>query len=356
MGSQRTINGHNKPKKPGEEVINLYSQTTAKQDEQSRRALERAISTYANRSEETKAKQAKALAAKQEATTRAKELEQIFLEEFNSDLIDKIIASFDEVGIDKTLKRFESDLKTFKTYSDEYADVVKIISSPRTFSYYDELLYNLARKYPKFIMYLPAQCFTYGGAKLNLSKLSKEDLQILEDKLTKTDVFKNPVFKRNFIKYFPSHITEMHEIADIAYALSLNPTCFKKLDPQGSLRLGFCQNPQPFLTIVKNAPEVLKYSTNNELYLFANNFGSQTGVAINKCPQVLENFPLNFFEKFSPKLIFAEVNKSQLRSKIMQYFERFPILEIYFSSNKMKPKLTQAANSSQSSASDPISV
>lgn len=339
MSSQRTINGHNKPRKPGEKIVNQFTQTTAKKDADSRRSLEHAANTYANRSKETIAKQAKAHEAKEKSEARAKELEKDFADLFNGDLIDRMVASFNEFGIEATLKNFKNDLRAVELLSDEYKTLNTPISSLRTTSYFDEFLYRLARKYPKFILYLPAECFAYATEPaLSLASLEKDELQLLEAKLEKTNLFSNSTFKKRYLKFFPKYITELNDVTDIVHALKIDPSCFQKFSPTGSFRSGFYQNPQPFATIVKNAPEVLKYATKEELCLFANKFGSQLGAAINKCPSVLENFPETFFKKFNPKLVFMGVTKTNLKPQIEPYFARFPELQTYFASTKIKAK------------------
>ncbi len=339
MSSQRTINSHNKPRKPGEPVINFYSQTTSKLDAESRRSLENAANTYANRSKETIAKQAKAHESKEKAEARAKELEKDFADLFNGDLIDRMVASFNEIGTEETLKRFKNDLKAFKLLSDEYQTLNTPTSSLRAISYYDELFYKLAKRFPKLILYISEKCFSYSvGTPLPLQELSAEELQKLQAKLEKTDLFNNNIFKKRYLKFFPTHVTEIEDINDISYALKLNPECFAKFKPTGTFRSGFYQNPQPFLTIVKASPAILNYATESEFILFAQNFGSQLGVAINKCPNILENLPTNFFNKFPAKLIFGTVNKTQLKPKLEQFYGRFPVLESYLSSAQIKPK------------------
>lgn len=333
MSMKRTINGYT-IKKEGESKLNIYRQTTDRQQRMLLISAENSARTIANRSAETLARQQRSHLEKAEAQKLAKELEQQMNEiQDGGRLQEKMLASFEENGIDVSLTMFEKELQTLSKCSEQYLSLQGVLGLAKMKNVFNEFLYNLALKHPKFICYLPSDCFTHAYlTPLPLNELDAQDLSQLEARFESEKLFENSIFNTRYTKYFPRHVAELTKIADISFALSMSPECFNKLDKDGGLRRGFFQNPNPLASIIKRVPKVLMYLTKEELYLFADNFTAMVGRAIAKCPEVLSgpNLDNAFFKTFKPKFIFSAVNKTELKPVISQYFGKLPILEEFF--------------------------
>ena len=276
-------------------------------------------------------------------------VEEVFNKKLEtSSLKYKLIASFKKVGIDESLKIFEPELKTFEANSEEYTEKQKESGITRVYSYYDEMLFSIAKKYPEFILHLPAPCFLISSSTLlPIQNLNAQQHSALEKRLVKENLFSNPVFKSKYTKFFPNHILELTDITDISFALSLSPESFKLLPEDGALRRSFKQNAYLLDAIIKSAPQVVKYLSEKEIYLYAKTNLAYIGNAIAIVPEILDYLPADFFEKFDPKLVFAYQKKFVLKDVLAPYFKKFPILQTYFSSVRIKtPTVDQPAETS----------
>lgn len=342
MSMKKTINGR-KIKSREEKFIRLVPrQVTEERDRKNFIAQMNAARTYNNRSAEIRAKQEMSAASKAKAEARVAELQQALEGLVGGELFNAILASFRSDGVEATMKKkeFKTELDKLKKNSDEFYalthDEMKAIAKEITF--YDDFLTALAHEFTPFILYLPAACFKhvpYGALPLN--SLDKDELAALQQRLEKTDVFSNEVFKNKYLRYFPSHIKEMTNIDDIAYTLRLDPAGFAKLDAKSEVRASLWQNPRILDRIIKRAPEVLIYLTPEELEYYAEKCATGVGLAIKDCPHVLEHLPKNFFDRHSPKYVFSNQKKHELKTLLAPYFDKFPTLAVYFDSKFIRP-------------------
>lgn len=306
--------------------------------------------THDATTEETKLRQQTYEEQKQNSALIVAENEAKIKATYTDDLVDKIVASFEEIGIEKTLDKEE--------IKDLFADLLESSNlvqeneklNKRKLPLFDEFLVRIATKHPDFIVYLPAKCFTHSlSVKLRLGKLSSEQIEILEKRLAKTDVFDNEMFKKLFIKFFPTHIAEMN-VEQATYALSVCPEAFKLLKENSSLRASFKQFPQILVSVLRNSPKVLKYLSQEEIQLIPKDSISVVGYAIRSYPEVLENVPASFFRKNNPKYVFQSI-KHAIKDIILSYYDfdyinkNFPELASYFTAKSI------VANPSKSNGS-----
>lgn len=311
--------------------------------------------TFKTRSMETIKRQEKHFENKREAVNRIVEIEAMIKPQLtNADgLFNRLVASFNAVGVEQTIKNFENDLITFKQYSDEHMSLQGFNGDKKkVIPFYDELLIGLAKAFPPFISYLPSRCFlvlTTNGNLINISNLPLEEIKKLQTQLEKDGTFNNPKFRKRYLKYFPDHIEELKNIDEIAHALAIDPKSFNNFAPDGAFRSGFYQNINPLITILTRVPQVLSYVTEEEIDLLAKEKISTIGNAIFRCPEVLENIPANFFIANHPKHVFTQKVKNEVKNRVLPFLQanptllaRFDVLVEYFNSKAIAPNPKRA--------------
>lgn len=334
---KRTINGYRPNYEHTDKRLDPFD-AIDNFDKISARSKDNAKKTIAAMTEETRMKQSNYLSMKANNANIFAENEAKIKANFTDEFIDELVASFEEIGIEQTFKKQEikekfAELKESSNLMDKHISNKR----KRRMSIYEEILIKIAFKHPDFIVYLPANCFTYSFAtRLRLNSLSAEQIEILEKKLTKNGIFNDEMFKKLFLKYFPTHIAEM-TTEQASYALSVCPSAFKLLQENCGLRASFEQSPQILLAILRSSPTVLRYLSQKEIALIPANNISIVGYAIKSCPQVLENLPANFFKKHHPKYVIQTI-KHEVKEIILNCYDfefiskKFPELASYFNS------------------------
>lgn len=255
------------------------------------------------------------------------------LESFLPELKAKMLASFNEIGINKTLKLYLNELKSVHEKSDVLSQLNKDILHKSVYNYMDRFLYDLAVEYPLFIKYLPEPVLTRNLTKiLPFNKLELEDLQEIDSNLKNSPVFENDVFKNRYLKFFPNHINEMEDFEDITHALTLDASALRLLSVDSPKRRIMSTNSNVLASIVYHAPKTLDYLTKQEIDILAKQHASKLGKAIVAYPEGLNNpaFTRDFFIKNPPKYLFAIITKKQSFNSLQPYVDNFDGLREYY--------------------------
>ncbi len=264
----------------------------------------------------------------------------------------KILASFKEEGVDKAFERFESDLNSFKDFSDEhYQKIVEFTTMKSNFvSLYNKLMFSLADKYPRFVLSekFPIEGFTVGDYEVlkrsqfktdgsnKAGIISVEELrQKVLPRLKSAGITSNEIFVNHYMKFFPDCVNMLTNSDDVRFAISLDPSCYSKLRG-GPLKSNLAHNPELYNSLLVSAPSVLQYLSPEELDTATNYCGLKVGQVLFQNPDLIQALPSNFFLKHNPKTLFRTCPKSELK-KVFADVDS-PELQSYLSSIILRPK------------------
>lgn len=337
--ARRTPNGRTARLPKGEFLSNSYRLRTDDHDESLRRAQDNAEETAKNRSAETTERQKNAKQERQDMEARMLQLEKELTDKSKA-LKDELINSFKEKGIKETLKDFSSDLKAYKELSDEHLAINAKTRNIKTLSLFNEFMLNIAQEYPDFIVFLPEDCFVHAEStnRISLTNLKPSELAILQEKFEKSGVIDNEIFKKYYLRYFPKYINRLSTQKDIRTALSIDPSAYTRF--KGANHDVLFENINLFNDLVNRVPQILLYAPNEEIALLAKSHPAAIGLAISRCPEILEKLSNDFFKTYQPKYIFAKTESKHAAQAIINESEtlkeKLPILAEYFNNSRIR--------------------
>ena len=294
-------------------------------DENTKRTLKEFTSRPDIQEKQKNAKDTKALTEK-----RYQELKPM-ISNMKSSLFNEIIEFTKTHSVDEAIRHFSAKIKEYKTLHDEYDEIVKKLQSHYS-SDYSDLFIDLSQANPEFLLYAPVQIFTTKN-NLRISALNDEQLAILQKKLEQNSINANENFKKNYIKYFPDFFSNMFNINDMFYAMTKRPELYVQFRNTGAYATDM--NEKNLKTLITIAPATMLYMNREEIYKIANLVPAKIGLAISKCPEIMEILDNKFFADFPPKQIFgtSTVPKQTFLVKIKKYLPEFPEVEKYLTNH-----------------------
>lgn len=178
-------------------------------------------------------------------------------------------------------------------------------------------------------MLSPTSIFARAGKSLPLFLLDESQLQQLQSKLEEKNLFTNPVFLKNYVKYFPDYINKITDINDIFYALSKKPEMYIKFKNCNTFS-AMNNNIKNYKLLLSSAPKALIYMSDDEINFVANASPSRIGLVINRCPETITRLSNKFFDKYPPKQIFGTCrSKQDVLNNLSDYLSDYPTLKEY---------------------------
>lgn len=325
---KKTPNGRTPPKA---KYIHInYENTDRKRRSEVLRSAEnteKTLKEFSNRPDIRK-KQSNAKTTRALIEKRYQEL-KLIIANMQSSLFNQIIEYSNTHSAEESINHFLPEIRKWKDLHDEYDVLAKQFNSQHS-SDYSDLFIDLSRNNAEFLMLSPTSIFARAGKSLPLFLLDESQLQQLQSKLEEKNLFTNPVFLKNYVKYFPDYINKITDINDIFYALSKKPEMYIKFKNCNTFS-AMNNNIKNYKLLLSSAPKALIYMSDDEINFVANASPSRIGLVINRCPETITRLSNKFFDKYPPKQVFGTCTtpKRELQKKLEQYLPDYPTLKEY---------------------------
>ena len=263
-----------------------------------------------------------------DAVAELEKLEQYLLDHILSDLglPNKNCQSvdLDETLVDQVMINYASNINYLRNKSLEF-------EKPRGnhVSYaYVKLFKTLISINHIFIKYAPVEVFYSLGT---LSCLDDEIIDQYKDLFINRGYFKNARFREATEGRFTGmvNISSITDYETLKKELKKNPQLYP--DVNDWMKDMLFENQKTLRELLRAVPSVLKFMTEEEIYKATDLMGSSIGYIIINYPDVLDNFPTDFFSVHSPSRIFQGgiASRTKIKEILSDYFDTFPELKCH---------------------------
>ena len=231
--------------------------------------------------------------------------------------------TLDYETVSNVMKKYQPNINYLKENALTYE---KLKGASRTYLYI--ILYReLIDINPIFLKFAPIETFYSAECLASLPKtVVREYKQAFQDK----GYFEDSTFRETNGLLFTGVVDpKAIKSFDVARKELMElPELYSELSP--SMKNIIMTSPKAMPDLLRHAPKILKYMTNEELE-FAVTFSPAFGQAIVKCPDVLTNFPKNFFIKHPADRMFKNCSypKSTIYLELADYMDDFVGLKEY---------------------------
>ena len=309
-----------------------YMRITSEEfDKKALASYNKAKKTREETSPEKKEKQKGYHLTRQQIEDRIAETEQE-LESHKAELYNNLSASAKEIGVEKAIKKYASDLKAFKALSDENYSLYSKLTNVKKNSYYQTLIADLIKVDAKFGLFANNEFFTTLNEGTFLTKLTLDERTSIITKLEEAGITENPNFIKYYAKYFKNYINRLTDIDDISFSIGLYPENLN-LAPD-SFKTLLTQNTRVLYGLVLRNYDIVNYLNLKELTILADNYNKVFGKAVYLNPDVLDKLPADFFTRYSPKFLFSGLPKVKFIEALGDRILNFPELVTFFKYTK----------------------
>lgn len=239
------------------------------------------------------------------------------LEKLSEELIEKIDADLGALSIPEILDKYKNEIDKIEFKDDRRLELLREKYPNATFTYFSRIYHILCNKDINFIYHTPIKAFKgfvsyIKNECLPLHKLTNAQRIEFEKYLIETDrsVFKDPTFKRFYLKYFPSFIGDLETTEEVKFCLEMYPHQYPFINIKVYNQL---QAIGETLKLVTRSPKVLEYMTYEEREKFVEDYPKGFGTALMREPSILDFLDEKFFSRHNARLIFTNYPKAKLR-------------------------------------------
>ncbi len=150
-----------------------------------------------------------------------------------------------------------------------------------------------------------------------------------KDYFVKNGFFKDEKFNKINNKFFTgvNNINSIDDFRKIKKELVINPALYSNINE--TMKRSIMESQLMIKDLLSLCPATVKYMTDEEIYNIGEKCSALLGSVIERKPDVLENFPADFFAHNKPKAIFARVSRQNTHHACVKYYKKFPELYAY---------------------------
>ncbi len=229
------------------------------------------------------------------------------------------------LSADEIMEKYSADLAAVKEKSDEYEFIRRV--KAKAGSEYDALLISLTTLTKKPFIY--PEYFSLDERNYSfLSQLDKPALDLLLEKLEHTqygNMFKIGAIPYQCIKYFPKYAYLLSDIESLKFALSLDPSIYpkaiKKMWQIHEETNQGVSNEELVAQVAGSAKTkaAFQYFTYADIVAVAKVNPKVVGARLLEYPEKISLLKPDFFDLFTPSLIFGNVNKQDVYKTFNQH-------------------------------------
>lgn len=257
-----------------------------------------------------------------------------YLEQFKEKLLNEILAELDltnsnhqsvvldETKVKQVMDKHQDELNFLKEESLKY--------EKNTHGYFSHIYVKLYRDLIAvnhlFIKFSPVEAVCKTGI---LPSLGMDTIRKYKDFFVENHYFENEKFKQINGRFFygVDRISSLQDFDDVKKELKSAPELYPELS--ANMKYTIMHSELVIQSLLCKAPTVMKYMTDEEIYTVADKNPSMVGFVIARHPEVLDNFPSDFFKVNHPKAIFSRVTRADVHNAGKDYYNKFPELYEY---------------------------